>query len=107
VAIASIVAIVLATPTLANRRHELPGDHTRLQAQLKTATGPMVRTAARFHRHDRAGGQLRQPCRERLAPQLTTQQYTAVAIQHTNGKDELCEIHTDGCSIHTETSPLF
>ena len=95
-----VVAVILAARALAVRRDELGGNDPRLQAVIQAATRPMVRPAARLHRHHRAGRQLGQPQGKRLAPQILPLQYMADAIDLAHRKQALRQIHANGYSAH-------
>src|SRR5690606_35432399 len=78
-----VVAIVLGSAALAKRRDELGSHQPRLQAIVLAATPPMVRAAARLHRHGRAGRDVRQPLLEGLSRSRRSLTRPAASTEHT------------------------
>jgi len=72
----------------------------RLQAVSQTAPSPMVRSAARLHRHHRAGRLLGQPRTEGITAQIPPPQHPPGATHRARRKHALRQIHADSYSAH-------
>jgi hypothetical protein len=70
------------------------------QAEIQTPPYPMMRAAARFHRHHRAGRHLRQPQHKRLAAQILSTQHMTRRIHFAYRKHALRQIHATRYSAH-------
>jgi len=95
-----VVGIVLGDGVLAERAHELGRDQARNESVFATTPRPVMRAAARFHRHHRARRQLREIRGERIAPELTPPQHSPDAIHLAHREYALCQVHTEGYSAH-------
>ena len=90
-----IIAVVLVACALAERGDELRRDQPGVQAVPQAKACPVVRAAARFHRHHRAGRQLGQVVAEGITTQFQSLDDLPAVVGFADGKDLLCQIHAD------------
>lgn len=95
-----IVGVILGDRVLAERAHELGRHQARNQAVFATTTRPVMRAAARFHRHHRTRRQLREIHGERITLELPPSHHPARRIYLANREHALCQVHTEGYSAH-------